>query len=108
MKRLQNFFSRKDIRILSLGLLALVVGTASADAQVTAGLQRATTELTNYLPLVQKIVYAIAGLIFLIGGLHVFVKMSNGDQDVKNSIMMYVGGVVFLLIVGSIAPTLFR
>lgn len=108
MKSLKHFFSRQSLRILSMGAIALLVSTAPADAQISTGLATAANELTTYLPLVQKIIYALAALVFLVGGVSIFIKMSNGDQDVKGSIMLFVGGVLFLLIVGTIAPTLFQ
>lgn len=108
MKSLKNFFAKKNVRVLSLAALAALAFSTNAEAQITTGLTTAATEITKYIPLVQKICYAIAGLIFLVGGLSIFAKMNNGDQDVKSSIMMYVGGALFLIIVGSIAPTLFR
>lgn len=108
---LRAFAQRKDVRILSLVALAMLVTTLPASAQaaggLTGGFSKAAADLKTYIPLVQKIVYAFAGLVFLIGGASIYVKMSNGEQDVKSSIMMYVGGVLFLLIVGSLAPTIF-
>ena len=107
MKAINKIFRNRAVRVLPAVALVLLAGTLSAHADVAGGLTKASTELTKYLPLVQKIIYAVAGLVFIIGGFSVYVKMSNGEQDVKSSIMMYVGGVLFLLIVGSIAPTLF-
>lgn len=108
MKSLKSFFGRQSVRVLSMGALALLASTVSADAQISNGLTTAANELTTYLPLIQKIIYALAAIVFLVGGVSIFIKMSNGDQDVKGSIMMFVGGVLFLLIVGTIAPTLFQ
>lgn len=108
MKSLKHFFARRDVRILSMGAIALLASVASADAQISTGLANAANDLTSYLPMIKKIIYALAAIVFLVGGVSIYIKMSNGDQDVKGSIMMYVGGVIFLLIVGSIAGDLFQ
>ena len=107
---LRAFAHRKDVRILSLTALAVLASTLSADAQtggLTGGFAKAASDLKSYLPLVQKIIFALAWLLFLLGGASIYIKMSNGEQDVKSSIMMFVGGVLFLLIVGGLAPTIF-
>lgn len=109
MKKLNTLFSSRSARILSLAALAVFAISISAEAQngIAGGLAGAAQEIKNYLDPVQKICYAIAALIFLVGGLSIYTKMNNGDQDVKSSIMMYVGGALFLIIVGSLAPTIF-
>lgn len=105
----------KNFRVLSLvaiALVALVASTTPAFAQAATGLggglSQAANSLKSYLPMVRSIIYAFAGLVFLVGAGSIYVKMSNGDQDVKSSIMMYVGGVLFLLIAANLADTLFR
>lgn len=108
MNYLRQASSSRYSRVLPLAAVALLLGTSTLDAQVTTGLTQAATELTKYLPLVRSIIYALAGLVFLVGAISIFIKMSNGEQNVKGDIMMYVGGVLFLLLCGAIAPTLFR
>ncbi len=107
MKSLKNFFAKKNVRVLSLAAVAALAFSTNAEAQIATGLTSATQEIGKYIPIVQKLCYAIAALIFLVGGLSIFTKMSNGDQDVKSSIMLYVGGALFLIVAGTIAPTIF-
>lgn len=108
MKKIKSILANKNFRILSLALLVLAVGTLDADAQITNGLTQAAAEIKKYVPLVKNIAYALAAVVFIVGGVSIFIKMNNGEQDVKNSILMYVGGAMFLLIIGTIAPTLFQ
>lgn len=68
----------------------------------------ATTTIKSYVPLVQKLIYAIAGVVALVGSLSVYIKMNNEEQDVKKSIMMIVGACVFLVIAATALPAFFN
>lgn len=65
------------------------------------------TEITKYIPQVQKLIYAIAGVVALVGAISVYIKMNNEDQDVKKSIMMVVGACIFLVAASSALPLFF-
>lgn len=98
----------RGTRLLSLTALAALAFALPASAGgLEDGFGQAAQNLKDYIPLVQKIIYAFAGLVFLVGAGSIYVKMANGDQDVKSSIMMYVGGVLFLLIAANLAPSIF-
>ena len=98
----------RGTRLLSLTALAALVFALPASADgLGDGFGQAAQNLKDYIPMVQKIIYAFAGLVFLVGAGSIYVKMANGDQDVKSSIMMYVGGVLFLLIAANLAPSIF-
>ena len=62
------------------------------------------TNLKLWLPAVQKVIYAVAGIVALVGAISVYIKMNNEEQDVKKSIMMIVGAVVFLIAAASALP----
>ena len=99
---------------LRLALIAAVVClcTTSPDlfAQGPGGaaISTATTTIKSYVPLVQKLIYAIAGVVALVGALSVYIKMNNEEQDVKKSIMMIVGACVFLVIAATALPAFFN
>ena len=99
---------QRGTRLLSLTALAALAFALPASADgLGDGFGQAAQNLKDYIPMVQKIIYAFAGLVFLVGAGSIYVKMANGDQDVKSSIMMYVGGVLFLLIAANLAPSIF-
>ena len=56
---------------------------------------------------VRSIVYALAAVVALVGSVSVYIKMNNEDTDVKKSIMMIVGAVLFLLAAATALPSLF-
>lgn len=101
-------------RMLML-MMMLMVGTAAAFAQNTAGdysagttaLGTVTTEIAKYVPVVVKLCYAIAGVVAVVGAISVYIKMNNEEQDVKKSIMMIVGACIFLIAAAQALPLFF-
>lgn len=72
-----------------------------------AALTQVTTDIKGYIPIVQKLIYAIAGVVAVIGAVSVYIKMNNEEQDVKKSIMMIVGACIFLLAAATALPAMF-
>lgn len=94
--------------------MALVFGCVAAMAQQALNMGAAnnafgsaTATFTQYVPLVQKLCYAIAGVVAVVGAISVYIKMNNEEQDVKKSIMMIVGACVFLIVAAQALPAFF-
>lgn len=90
----------------------LVSHPAFADGTVdlTAGqkaLSTSTDSIKGYLPMVRNLIYAIAGIVAVLGGISVYIKMNNEDQDVKKSIMLIVGACIFLVAAATALPLFF-
>ncbi len=104
----------KNPRFMMLAV-ALLFCTVSVLAQNTAGnysagtaaLGTVTTEIAKYIPVVQKLCYAIAGVVAIVGAVSVYLKMNNEEQDVKKSIMMIVGACIFLIAAAQALPLFF-
>lgn len=64
-------------------------------------------EIAKYIPVVQKLCYAIAGVVAIVGAVSVYFKMNNEEQDVKKSIMMIVGACIFLIAAAQALPLFF-
>ncbi len=95
--------------------LMLAIGTTATFAQNAAGdytagttaLSEVTTQIAKYIPYVVKLVYAIAGVVAVVGAITVYIKMNNEEQDVKKSIMMIVGACLFLVAAAQALPLFF-
>jgi len=95
--------------------LMLAIGTTATFAQNAAGdytagttaLSEVTTQIAKYIPYVVKLVYAIAGVVAVVGAISVYIKMNNEEQDVKKSIMMIVGACIFLVAAAQALPLFF-
>ena len=70
-------------------------------------LSNSTDEIKKYLPLVRNLIYAIAGIVAVLGGISVYIKMNNEEQDVKKSIMLIVGACIFLVAAATALPLFF-
>ena len=107
----QNFLRVGGERLLMLiVMLTVCVGVSFGKVDVSAG-QSAMTDVTSgitaYVPLVRKLIYAIAAIVAIVGGISVYVKMNNEEQDVKKSIMMIVGACIFLIAAATALPAFF-
>ncbi len=95
------------LRLASLALLFMMsTGYAMADAGSSA-ITGAVGTFKGYLEPVRNLLYVIAAVVSIIGALHVFYKMNNGDQDVKKTIMMTIGGCAALVALAVALPKFF-
>lgn len=90
----------------------VMIMTVAAYAQDGAAGQGAIAEVATgikaYIPIVQNLIYAIAGVVVLGGVISVFIKMNNEEQDVKKSIMLIVGSCIFLVAAAKALPLFFE
>jgi hypothetical protein len=66
-----------------------------------------TTNIRAYIDPARKVIYAIAAVVAIGGGISVYIKMNNEEQDVKKSIMMIVGSCIFLIAAATALPAFF-
>ena len=78
-----------------------------ADTEGLTGFQRATQIIRDYEGPVKSVIYAIAALVGLMGAASIYIKMNNGDQDIKKSLMMTIGGCVALICLAQAIPAFF-
>lgn len=80
---------------------------AQSNTAGTSALTQVTSDIAKYIPIVQKLIYAIAGVVAVVGAISVYIKMNNEEQDVKKSIMMIVGACIFLVAAATALPGFF-
>lgn len=93
-------------RILTLAVVQMVLGVTGAYAAADP-FAAATGEITGYQDSVQNLLYAIAAIIALVGAFNVYHKMTNGDQDVKKTIMLTLGGCIAMVALSTALPAFF-
>ncbi len=91
-------------KILAVVAMVLIFGGSAFAADPFAG---ATSTITGYAESVKKLLYAIAAIIALVGAFNVYHKMTNGDQDVKKTIMLTLGGCIAMLALSEALPAFF-
>ena len=84
------------------------VSDAMASSKGAGGFTKATTEIQSYETPVANLMKAIAAVIVLVGALNVYFKMQNGDQDVKKTVMMTIGGCVAFIAMSEALPMFFK
>ena len=79
---------------------------AYADEKAGAGQIQSVgqTFMSSYMPAVKTLMNGIAACIAVVGAFSVYFKMQNGDQDVKKTIMMVVGGAIAFVVMGQALP----
>ena len=99
-------FARKGV--LALGALTIAVSDAMAASKGAAGFTKATQEVSSYRTPVSNLMKAIAAVIVLVGAFNVYFKMQNGDQDVKKTIMLTIGGCIAFIALSEALPLFFK
>lgn len=65
------------------------------------------SQVKQYIKPVRDVVYVIAAVISIVGAFNIYHKMSNGDQDVKKTIMLTIGGCISLIALATALPKFF-
>ena len=93
---------------IALGTFRFAVSEAMAGSKGAAGVTKATQEISSYETPVSNLMKAIAAVIVLVGAFNVYFKMQNGDQDVKKTIMLTIGGCVAFIALSEALPLFFK
>ena len=98
------------VRKATLAAVALTVATGNtmAASKGAAGFTKATQEVSSYQTPVSNLMKAIAAVIVLVGAFNVYFKMQNGDQDVKKTIMLTIGGCIAFIALSEALPLFFN
>lgn len=107
---LMAILNKPEIRRVCMCMVMMgfmVVGYAQDTSSGTAALTQVTSDIAKYIPIVQKLIYAIAGVVAVVGAISVYIKMNNEEQDVKKSIMLIIGSCIFLVAAATALPGFF-
>lgn len=105
---MKNFFTKNVTtkKVLTLTLAIMAITPAFAQGGATA-ISNAASDITDYWDPVKLILKAVGGLVGFIGGLRVYNKWTNGDQDVNKEILGYGGAMIFLIVVPEFVTAFF-
>ncbi|UFH33993.1 DUF4134 domain-containing protein [Chryseobacterium sp. C-71] len=93
-------------KVLTLALAIMAITPAFAQGGATA-ISNAASDITDYWDPVKLILKAVGGLVGFIGGLRVYNKWTNGDQDGNKEILGYGGAMIFLIVVPEFVTAFF-
>ncbi|WP_410492642.1 DUF4134 domain-containing protein [Chryseobacterium sp. BGARF1] len=105
---MKNFFAKKMTvkKVMTVALVIMALTPAFAQGGATA-ISNAASEIRDYWDPVKLILKAVGGLVGFIGGLRVYNKWTNGDQDVNKEILGYGGAMIFLIVVPEFVTAFF-
>ena len=93
---------------LAIAMFAFAFADSYAQSTGASGFASATNEISSYQQPVSNLMKAIAAVIALVGAFNVYFKMQNGDQDVKKTIMLTIGGCVAFIAMSEALPLFFK
>ena len=99
-------FNQTKKRTIAGGLM---LGTAisSSYAQGVQGITAAESSLLGYVDPVASLCIVIGAVVGLIGGVRVYIKWNNGDQDINKELMGWGGSCLFLVLVSVVIKAFF-
>lgn len=96
---------KKSAIFLILMLLATLASFAQGNGM--AGISEATNMVTSYFDPLTKLIFAVAAVLGLVGGVRVYSKFNSGDPDASKSATALFLSCVFLVIVGTVLRSFF-
>ena len=94
-------------QLLLLLLFTLLVSNTELFAQGTSAISQAVAKIKSYWGDLKTLIYVIGGVVGLIGGLRIYNKWTNGDQDINKEILGWGGACIFLLLVPTFVGAFF-
>lgn len=93
---------------ICLVAIAIVLSATEMTMSASGGFATAIGTIQGYQSEVKSLMNAIAAVICLVGAFNVYFKMQNGDQDVKKTIMLTIGGCIAFVALGQMLPEFFK
>jgi hypothetical protein len=93
------------IVIVTILLLMFVNSVLAQDGE--AGIQTATDMVKLYFAKAQLLLYAIGGVVGIVGAIKVYNKWSHGDPDTNKTAAAWFGACIFLVVVATVLKVFF-
>lgn len=86
----------------------LLLAALAASAQGEQGITKATTEIKTYFGVGIDLMYAIGGIVGLVGAIKVYNKWSAGEPDTSKVASAWFGACIFLVVVATVLKAFFK
>lgn len=106
MKKVSFKLSRGEVAFLLL-LLAIFVSEPTF-AQGQNAITQAANSIKAYWTPLKTLIQIIGGIVGLVGGLRIYNKWTNGDQDINKEILAWGGACLFLILVPTFVGAFFN
>lgn len=105
MKKTIPFKTPAGAVMLTVLLVTISIAVFGQDGN--AGITKATTEVKRYFETAQKLLYAIGGVVGLIGAIKVYNKWSAGEPDTAKVASAWFSACIFLVVVATVLKAFF-
>lgn len=105
-----NCFYKSKVWMLRASVVTGVLFVFSVAARAQdgeAGIQEANDRVRGYFGIGCDLMYAIGGILGLVGAIKVYQKWSNGHPDVGQTAAAWFGSCVFLVVVATVIRSFF-
>lgn len=99
----QQHAIRKTMLLAALFMTFSPMFATGGEAAITD----AADSIRDYIPSIKILLKVIGGLVGLIGGLRIYNKWVNGDQDINKEVVMWGGAALFLILVPTFIDAIF-
>lgn len=107
-KYITQLFNKSTV---AKGLFALVLMLVSnlvfAQSGGAGAISSATSDIEEYVEPVSNLVQMIGAIVGIVGGVRIYNKWNNGDQDVNKELIGWGGACIFLLLVPTVIQAFF-
>jgi hypothetical protein len=87
--------------------LAVTVSLVADAQDGVTGITEANTLVRSYFPVAVQLMYAIGGIVGIIGAVKVYQKWSHGDHDTGKVAAAWFGSCIFLVVVATLLGSFF-
>lgn len=92
---------------LSVAIIMAAVTVSQAQSG-NDGITQATTEIKQYFKTGTTLMYAIGGIVGLVGAIKVYNKWSSGEPDTAKVASAWFGACIFLVVVATVLKAFFK
>jgi hypothetical protein len=96
-----------SFRIVIVTIVLVMVANSVLAQDGEAGIQTATDMVKLYFAKAQLLLYAIGGVVGIVGAIKVYNKWSHGDPDTNKTAAAWFGACIFLVVVATVLKVLF-
>jgi len=99
--------SKRRMLCASMSVVLLLVAVHGHAQDGAAGINEANTKVRGYFDVGCTLMYAIGGILGVIGAVRVYQKWSNGHPDTGGAAAAWFGSCVFLVVVATVLKSFF-
>lgn len=93
-------FANREKKTAAMLLCSLCLTVMASAQGIGPGIDGAAQEVRGLFTNVSNLVLMVGAVVGLAGGIRVFIKWNNGDQDVQKELIGWAGACIFLLLSG--------